>query len=1218
MAIDTISPVADSQLDPGDAFSFRIDDTYTTITIEVETAGGWEYAYDSSLSGAQAGYTVEVEDLGSRHEFTVTRSAGWNLSPFSIRVVENETGSSATTTTNYTLYSALDYPQSSDPYFLQSIGDSFLSHYDTPGTYSGKAGYYTRVALTGDAIEFVDLSNILLTTYVARAGTSIQQAAYMQERADHVNTPGAGYGEFWIRSSDSKPIFTDASGTDWVLSGDVTGPAGSINNGIARYDGTTGKLLQGSLATIDDTGKLFLVSGMELNNSDILGVAKAEFQAGVAPSTPAAGNAYIYVKAATKRLYLLDDTGTETDLTAGVGGGGTWGSIVGTLSAQTDLQAELDAKQDVTMERIAGSTYSTVQHMQDIFHSSGLSSGGVIADAGSGQITVTAGTGFIRATDDALDVLKYFDFGNLTATTIPVSSTRYIGVEYNAGSPQVVIKTTDTWDNNTEFRLGTVSRESGTTIHISAAAHQVGDHAGLMIERARQLAPLARDNKSGGLIISETGTRNVAVTAGALWEGLQRISIGAVDTSGVDTMIRLYRDGVGGFTQETAQTQWNNTQYDDGSGTLATMTNNRYAAHYFYIGVDGDLYMMYGRAEYATLAQAQEDPNPATVPSWFQDHAKLIGRIIFQKSAASASEVESAFDTSFSPGAITDHGTLAGLGDDDHTQYVLGAGTRAQDAALLTERADHVNTPAAGAGELWVKSDTPNSLWFTNDNAEDVILTHSTMSAPSFKFQGSTTAAADPGAGYMVWNTSNYDTVSEIYINTTDRNGHGVHAILTEALGYNAQLLIKDEHNPDKSYRFWVTSVTDNTGWLTIAVDNTKDSKSTAAGNTPTDEFPQSLVCIPPYRSYFNEQAAVTRTPAAGTLELWAKNTAPNKLWFTDDLGTDWLLLHASAFNDKSIPYMNGANGGITANDANFTYNGSVDRLILQGTPDIAMKERASAGTSAATYGYWWVKNDAPNTPYFTDDAGTDHRLAKFSAASIANSIPYGADVRGGLTMISGFGYLPATPQNLLYVNNASGLRLGEAASAPAPGAGKGLYWVKNDAPTAPMFTNDDAVDINLAQERVYVNALWNANGTSWVSHGTGGLNLDTWNTASGLVAGDPTIGIGATGLFIPRNSTLDEITIWYYCPTAGMEIEIEVWKMAYTDGMTSAGTLTQIASYNNSGAGFSAASQNKLSLTISSASLSADDQIMFFQRRTDTTTSANARISMMVAFTPR
>lgn len=124
MAIDNISPPATSTIAPGDSFSFRVDDTYTTITVEVDTDSGYEYAYDSALGGAQAGYGVSVVDLGSRHEFTVTRTSGWDKSPFSIRVVENETGSETTTTTTYSLTTETDFPQEADPYYDGFTGTS--------------------------------------------------------------------------------------------------------------------------------------------------------------------------------------------------------------------------------------------------------------------------------------------------------------------------------------------------------------------------------------------------------------------------------------------------------------------------------------------------------------------------------------------------------------------------------------------------------------------------------------------------------------------------------------------------------------------------------------------------------------------------------------------------------------------------------------------------------------------------------------------------------------------------------------------------------------------------------------------------------------------------------------------------------------------------------------------------------------------------------------
>lgn len=47
---------------------------------------------------------------------------------------------------------------------------------------------------------------------------------------------------------------------------------------------------------------------------------------------------------------------------------------------------------------------------------------------------------------------------------------------------------------------------------------------------------------------------------------------------------------------------------------------------------------------------------------------------------------------------------------------------------VLTESADHGSTPSAGYGYLWVKSDSPNSLYFTADDGTDYDLTASASS----------------------------------------------------------------------------------------------------------------------------------------------------------------------------------------------------------------------------------------------------------------------------------------------------------------------------------------------------------------------------------------------------------------------------------------------------------------------------------------------------------
>lgn len=66
----------------------------------------------------------------------------------------------------------------------------------------------------------------------------------------------------------------------------------------------------------------------------------------------------------------------------------------------------------------------------------------------------------------------------------------------------------------------------------------------------------------------------------------------------------------------------------------------------------------------------------------------------------------------------------AGVIDTNGTSITLGAAEISEINELaFGERADHVSTPAAGGGYLWVRSDTPSSLVFTDDAGTDYDLT---------------------------------------------------------------------------------------------------------------------------------------------------------------------------------------------------------------------------------------------------------------------------------------------------------------------------------------------------------------------------------------------------------------------------------------------------------------------------------------------------------------
>lgn len=343
--------------------------------------------------------------------------------------------------------------------------------------------------------------------------------------------------------------------------------------------------------------------------------------------------------------------------------------------------SEVDT-QNLTLSTLGTPTYSTLQHLMNFSLSPGVSSGGTITASGTANaVDVAAGTGFIKATDSNVATLLFFNWPTSTALSVPSGSTRYIGVEYNSGTPQVVANTTQDWDYDTEFPLGIVVNEGGTRYIINNPWVAADNNANI-IERFDSEAFVERDNRTGGLILSNTGTRNVAVTAGILLSRMSEFTISALDTSGSSTFDAYYRDGVGGWTKQASATQWNNSQYDDGDGGLATLTVLAYTSRWFYVMSDGSLAMLYGQAQDLDFSDILDESTPSSAPDRITKQGVLIGRFIIRASGTTPALTQTAFGTPFSAASVTEHDQLAGLTDDDHTQYLLIDGTRAMTGDL--------------------------------------------------------------------------------------------------------------------------------------------------------------------------------------------------------------------------------------------------------------------------------------------------------------------------------------------------------------------------------------------------------------------------------------------------------------------------------------------------------------------------------------------------------
>lgn len=365
--------------------------------------------------------------------------------------------------------------------------------------------------------------------------------------------------------------------------------------------------------------------------------------------------------------------------------------ITGTLAqfntavSDADLLATNGVGSDVTLARVAGSTYSTLQHWRNNMASAGVIAGGVISDAGGGNINVTTGSCAIRPTTSHTSTLYFADFPANNGIAIPANTIRYVGVEYNAGSPVVAIRAADNFDYMTNFPLGVITNEAGTLHLHTADRHDIADADSHVAERFEHTANFARDEVIGGLILGETGTRNITMSAGALWQKLIRLDITAFNSSTGGTFDIYYRDGAGSFTKVAAATQWPNTQFDNGTGVLATLASNKYAVCWFYLEADdSDIIMLYGRAEHGSIAAAEAESPPATVPNRVTAGARILGKLVFQKSAATASSVSSVFTQAFSTTGASVHSNLSNLdyASAGHTGFATSAQGALADSAL--------------------------------------------------------------------------------------------------------------------------------------------------------------------------------------------------------------------------------------------------------------------------------------------------------------------------------------------------------------------------------------------------------------------------------------------------------------------------------------------------------------------------------------------------------
>ena len=129
----------------------------------------------------------------------------------------------------------------------------------------GLTGLTPATATTGA----ITLGGLLAIGYGGTNGTATPTAgavAYGSGTA-YAFTSAGTVGQVLTSAGAGTPTWTT------VGTGDVVGPASATDNAIARYDGTTGKLIQNSVTTIDDTGNASGILSQQFSNGSAVTLA---------------------------------------------------------------------------------------------------------------------------------------------------------------------------------------------------------------------------------------------------------------------------------------------------------------------------------------------------------------------------------------------------------------------------------------------------------------------------------------------------------------------------------------------------------------------------------------------------------------------------------------------------------------------------------------------------------------------------------------------------------------------------------------------------------------------------------------------------------------------------------------------------------------------------------------------------------------------------------
>jgi len=294
-----------------------------------------------------------------------------------------------------------------------------------------------------------------------------------------------------------------------------------------------------------------------------------------------------------------------------------------------------------------------------------LFSGGAITAHGDadGSVAIASCTAWSKETDSDTADGVFFSYAGKAKQTLTDLSVNLIYLDYNAGTPQIVVATTPvTYGFQQDHILIGVVFRQGTAVHIFQS-----DNIGIQgINRAFMHAVEYHGaHRSSGLVTSDGGTLALSITAGIIYAGLNRQAT-TVDGS---TWSYWWTDDSGSTWTEDTGISALTQEYNNIASGKVSLGTGKYGVHWVYVDYEGShCHIVYGQGNY-NANQAEEATVPAVLPPIVVGYGVLIAKIISHEGTNDL-VITYPWTDVFTSSIATDHGSLGGLADDDHTQYI--------------------------------------------------------------------------------------------------------------------------------------------------------------------------------------------------------------------------------------------------------------------------------------------------------------------------------------------------------------------------------------------------------------------------------------------------------------------------------------------------------------------------------------------------------------------